>query len=110
MGSEVFKINKHSERGMVKKKKVKHPLIAKHAAMSKGDVDSEIEEKGNVKEDEDEAAKSVAIQYVSITSFNEWHEGTQIEPSVAKQSKNGFKYLDFEQEGGASAYMDITKD
>jgi len=39
------------------------------------------------------ALKSPA-KYVSITSFNEWHEGTQIEPSKPMECE-GFKYLDF---------------
>lgn len=31
---------------------------------------------------------------LSLTSFNEWHEGTQIEPAVPK-SGNGITYLDY---------------
>jgi glycoprotein endo-alpha-1,2-mannosidase len=32
--------------------------------------------------------------FVSVTSFNEWHEGTQIEPATPKEAA-GFKYLDY---------------
>lgn len=32
--------------------------------------------------------------YIAITSFNEWHEGTQIEPAVPFQSPS-FNYLDY---------------
>lgn len=64
----------------------------------------------NNNDDEDEEKNDEApIKYVSITSFNEWHEGTQIEPSIPKTSKNGYKYLDFEDEGGANSYMLMTK-
>ena len=34
-------------------------------------------------------------ELVGITSFNEWHEGTQIEPAVPKQIP-GFTYLDYQ--------------
>ncbi|MGB2863597.1 MAG: endo-1,3-alpha-glucanase family glycosylhydrolase [Sedimentisphaerales bacterium] len=40
------------------------------------------------------AAIAVRPPIVSITSFNEWHEGTQIEPAVPKQIPD-FKYLDY---------------
>ena len=32
--------------------------------------------------------------YIGITSFNEWHEGTQIEPAVPFECPE-FKYLDY---------------
>ena len=34
-------------------------------------------------------------ELVGITSFNEWHEGTQIEPAVPKHNQ-GFTYLDYQ--------------
>ena len=41
-------------------------------------------------------AAAAAPDIVSVTSFNEWHEGTQIEEAVPKSSKDGsFTYLDY---------------
>ena len=40
------------------------------------------------------AALSSAAPVVSITSYNEWHEGTQIEPAASKRI-SGFTYLDY---------------
>ena len=40
------------------------------------------------------AALDRGASVISITSFKEWHEGTQIEPAVPKQAA-GFKYLDY---------------
>ncbi|XP_015117471.1 glycoprotein endo-alpha-1,2-mannosidase-like protein [Diachasma alloeum] len=44
---------------------------------------------------------------VSITSFNEWHEGTQIEPAKPVSNKD-FTYLDYEPEG-SDFYLNLTK-
>lgn len=41
-----------------------------------------------------QAAIYSKASYVGITSFNEWHEGTQIEPAIPFESP-GFKYLDY---------------
>lgn len=40
------------------------------------------------------AAIAVRPEIISITSFNEWHEGTQIEPAVSKQIPS-FTYEDY---------------
>ncbi|CAG5101285.1 2-mannosidase (Mus musculus) [Cotesia congregata] len=44
---------------------------------------------------------------ISITSFNEWHEGTQIEPAKPVSNKD-FTYLDYEPEG-PNFYLNLTK-
>ena len=41
------------------------------------------------------AALEVSPAYVAITSFNEWHEGTQIEPATPKRLED-FTYLDYQ--------------
>lgn len=42
-----------------------------------------------------EAAITCAPKLISITSYNEWHEGTQIEPAVPKRI-DGYKYESYE--------------
>lgn len=52
--------------------------------------------------------KDDGIEVVSITSFNEWHEGTQIEPAVRERRHNqGKAYRDY---GGAGplAFLERT--
>jgi len=52
-------------------------------------------------------ALSLVPEIISITSFNEWHEGTQIEEAVPKNI-DGFKYLDYLPEE-PHYYLLITK-
>lgn len=47
------------------------------------------------------------VNFISITSFNEWHEGTQIEPAQCKTLK-GYTYLDYEPEG-PFYYLNLTR-
>lgn len=44
---------------------------------------------------------------ISITSFNEWHEGTQIETAVPKAT-DSFTYLDYGPQG-PEYYLNITR-
>ena len=41
------------------------------------------------------AAISLRPRFLSISTFNEWHEGTQIEPAVPKEREDGDAYLDY---------------
>ena len=52
------------------------------------------------------AALKVSPELVGITSFNEWHEGTQIETAVPKQIP-GFSYLNY-QRLTSDYYLDRT--
>jgi len=49
----------------------------------------------------------IAPDLVSITSFNEWHEGSSIEPARADYSAGGRDYLDFSPLS-PTAYLDRT--
>jgi hypothetical protein len=54
-----------------------------------------------------QAAIDARPPVVGVTSFNEWHEGTQIEPAVPFVAP-GFTYLDY-GELGPAAYLDRTR-
>jgi glycoprotein endo-alpha-1,2-mannosidase len=53
-----------------------------------------------------QAAIDARPDLVGITSFNEWHEGTQIEPAVSKQVGD-YRYLDYLPRD-ATWYLDRT--
>lgn len=44
---------------------------------------------------------------LSITSFNEWHEGTQIEPAVPRSSR-GYTYMDYSPHS-PDYYLELTR-
>ena len=52
---------------------------------------------------------------ITITSFNEWHEGTQIEPAAVPRRRASYRYLSYEGAWGLhgvaaeSAYLARTR-
>lgn len=54
-----------------------------------------------------QAAVAASPDVVGVTSYNEWHEGTQIEPAIAKTTPD-FDYLDTAAEG-PFWYLDRTR-
>jgi len=65
--------------------------------------------KGRYYEDMFRAAIEAQPDFIGITSFNEWHEGTQIEPAVPK-SINGYTYKDYGTNASPFFYLDKTKE
>ena len=54
-------------------------------------------------------AVNVKPDFIAITSFNEWHEGTQIEPAVPK-SIPGYTYEDYGKNTDPLYYIKKTRD
>ncbi|XP_005097167.1 glycoprotein endo-alpha-1,2-mannosidase [Aplysia californica] len=54
------------------------------------------------------SALAVKPPFLSITSFNEWHEGTQVEAAIPKTGNDGYKYEDY-RPGNPQFYMNLTK-
>jgi hypothetical protein len=54
------------------------------------------------------AAAEAHPDIVGVTSFNEWHEGTQIEPAVPFTASDGFEYLDYRPHQ-PSHYLVLTR-
>ena len=61
------------------------------------------------------AAIAAGADRVTITSFNEWHEGTQIEPAAMAGRHGAYRYLGYDGAYGmrgaaaANAYLDRTR-
>lgn len=53
------------------------------------------------------SAVGLRTRIVSVTSFNEWHEGTQIEPAVPMSCEN-YTYEDYGK-AGPEVYLEITR-
>lgn len=64
-------------------------------------------DKGSYYERMFRAAVNVKPSIISITSFNEWHEGTQIERAVPKSIPD-FKYLDYAPQA-EDYYLSLTR-
>ena len=73
------------------------------------DKNTEDRDNGNYYEKMFRNAAAVHPDYIGITSFNEWHEGTQIEPAVPKSIPT-FTYEDYGKEVEPSFYIKKTKE
>jgi len=65
-------------------------------------------EHGKYYEDMFKKAAAINPGFLGITSFNEWHEGTQIEPAIPKQIES-FTYRDYGKDKDPLLYIIETK-
>ncbi|NOR74749.1 MAG: alpha-mannosidase, partial [Draconibacterium sp.] len=54
-------------------------------------------------------AVNVSPSFIGITSFNEWHEGTQIEPAIPKKIST-FTYEDYGKDTDPLFYIKKTRE
>lgn len=55
-----------------------------------------------------EKAVQTSADFISITSFNEWHEGTQIEPAIPRRLST-YTYEDYGEDIDPLFYIRQTK-
>lgn len=67
-----------------------------------------LRDSGNYYRNSWKAALQTSPPIISITSFNEWHEGTQIEKAIPKSS-GGLLYKDYSP-NSANFYLKLTKE
>ena len=72
------------------------------------DQNTRLRKNGNYYQKSWHAALQTNAQIISITSFNEWHEGTQIENAVPK-TLPGFRYKDYGPHS-PDFYLELTKE
>jgi glycoprotein endo-alpha-1,2-mannosidase len=72
------------------------------------DENTKSREQGRYYEEMFKNAVNTSPDFISITSFNEWHEGTQIEPAVPKKISS-FTYLDYGEDTDPMFYIRKTK-
>ncbi|KAI6179393.1 Glycoprotein endo-alpha-1,2-mannosidase [Aphelenchoides besseyi] len=73
-------------------------------------VNTRSRENGSYYKEHFEAAHSAKPDLISITSFNEWHEGTQIEPAVKFTSDNESANVYQFYSNGPEEYLQLTHD
>jgi glycoprotein endo-alpha-1,2-mannosidase len=74
------------------------PSVGPGYLARRGDGDTRVKPRRNGRTYD--AMWAAAIQarpdLVTITSYNEWHEGTQIEPAAPSTRRNGYRYLSYD--------------